>query len=74
MTTCGYARVSTDGQTLDVQQAALKAAGAERVFSEKQSEAKTDRAMLAMAAALSAGDMLLVTPAWIGSPEVPGTS
>jgi DNA invertase Pin-like site-specific DNA recombinase len=62
MTTCGYARVSTDGQTLDVQQAALKAAGAERVFSEKQSEAKTDRAMLAMAAALSAGDVLLVTP------------
>jgi len=46
MTTCGYARVSTDGQTLDVQQAALKAAGAERVFSEKQSEAKTDQVML----------------------------
>ena len=33
----GYARVSTDGQTLDAQQAALKEAGATRVFAEKQS-------------------------------------
>jgi DNA invertase Pin-like site-specific DNA recombinase len=58
----GYARVSTDGQTLDAQIAALKAAGAERVFSEKQSGAKTDRAALAKAlAALSAGDVLVVT-------------
>jgi DNA invertase Pin-like site-specific DNA recombinase len=62
MTVYGYARVSTDGQTLDAQQAALKAAGAEKIFSEKQSGAKTDRAMLAKAlAALSAGDVLLVT-------------
>ena len=28
----GYARVSTDGQTLDTQQAALREAGATRVF------------------------------------------
>jgi DNA invertase Pin-like site-specific DNA recombinase len=35
----GYARVSTDGQTLDAQQAALAAAGAERVFAEKVSGA-----------------------------------
>jgi DNA invertase Pin-like site-specific DNA recombinase len=62
MTIYGYARVSTDGQTLDAQVAALKAAGAERVFSEKQSGAKTDRAALAKAlAALSAGDVLVVT-------------
>jgi hypothetical protein len=30
----GYARVSTDGQTLDAQRAALAAAGAERVYAE----------------------------------------
>jgi DNA invertase Pin-like site-specific DNA recombinase len=39
----GYARVSTDGQTLDAQQAALKAAGAERVFAEKISGTVTGR-------------------------------
>lgn len=58
----GYARVSTDGQTLYAQLAALKAAGAERVFSEKQSGAKADRKALAKAIdALGAGDVLLVT-------------
>jgi DNA invertase Pin-like site-specific DNA recombinase len=58
----GYARVSTDGQTLDAQMASLKAAGAEKVFAEKQSGAKTDRAALSRAVAcLSEGDVLLVT-------------
>jgi DNA invertase Pin-like site-specific DNA recombinase len=58
----GYARVSTDGQTLDAQQAAPAAAGAERVFAEKVSGAVTDRKALAKAiAALGPGDVLLVT-------------
>ena len=58
----GYARVSTDGQTLDAQQAALREAGATRVFSEKISGAKTDRQQLANAiAALAEGDTLIVT-------------
>jgi len=58
----GYARVSTDGQGLDAQQAALKAAGAEKVFSEKESGAKTDRRQLQRALeALADGDVLLVT-------------
>src|SRR5215471_10986322 len=58
----GYARVSTDGQTLDAQHATLKAAGAEKVFAEKVSGAKTDRRQLQRAIeALGAGDVLLVT-------------
>jgi DNA invertase Pin-like site-specific DNA recombinase len=58
----GYARVSTDGQTLDAQQAALKAAGADRVYAEKISGARADRKQLAKAiASLGASDVLLVT-------------
>jgi DNA invertase Pin-like site-specific DNA recombinase len=57
----GYARVSTDGQTLDAQHSALANAGAERVFSEKVSGAKTDRQQLARAlATLALGDTLVV--------------
>lgn len=58
----GYARVSTDGQTLDAQRDALRAAGAEKVFHETASGAKTDRRELARALkALAPGDVLLVT-------------
>src|SRR6478735_5978689 len=58
----GYARVSTDGQSLEAQQASLKANGAERIFSEKISGAITDRKALAKAlAGLETGDVLLVT-------------
>jgi DNA invertase Pin-like site-specific DNA recombinase len=40
----GYARVSTDGKTLEAQHEAQRGAGATLVFSEKQSGIKTDRA------------------------------
>lgn len=43
----GYARVSTDGQSVAAQVAELTAAGAEKVFREVASGAKTDRAQLA---------------------------
>jgi DNA invertase Pin-like site-specific DNA recombinase len=58
----GYARVSTDGQSVAAQVAQLTAAGADKVFREVASGAKTDRAQLARALAqLDAGDVLLVT-------------
>jgi DNA invertase Pin-like site-specific DNA recombinase len=58
----GYARVSTDGQSVDAQVAALRAAGASKVFREVASGAKTDRMQLKRAlAALTPGDVLLVT-------------
>jgi len=58
----GYARVSTDGQSVAAQVAALTAAGAEKVFRETASGAKTDRAQLRRAVAqLERGDVLLVT-------------
>jgi DNA invertase Pin-like site-specific DNA recombinase len=58
----GYARVSTDGQTLDAQRAALAQAGAHQVFAEKISGAVSDRKALARAiAVLGPGDILLVT-------------
>ena len=58
----GYGRVSGDGQSLDAQHAALTAAGAEKVYSEKISGAVTDRKALARAIdALGQGDTLIVT-------------
>jgi DNA invertase Pin-like site-specific DNA recombinase len=58
----GYARVSTDGQTLEAQVASLRAAGATRTFRETASGTKTDRRELARALkALGSGDVLLVT-------------
>jgi len=61
MTIIGYARVSTDGQSLQSQTEALHQAGAARVYSEKQSGAYTDRPQLAKAiAALAEGDCLAV--------------
>jgi len=62
MTAFGYARVSTDGQTLEAQVTELRAGGAERIFREKISGAVTDRAQLRRALkTLEKGDVLLVT-------------
>jgi DNA invertase Pin-like site-specific DNA recombinase len=62
MTVYGYARVSTDGQTLAAQDAALHAAGSVKVYAEKVSGAVTDRKALAKAlAVLQDGDVLIVT-------------
>src|SRR6516165_67320 len=58
----GYARVSTGGQSVAAQIAALSAAGAGKVFREVASGAKTDRTQLRKAVAtLGAGDLLMVT-------------
>lgn len=58
----GYARVSTDGQSLDSQCETLRANGCETIYQEKESGAKSDRAEMARAiAALQSGDTLLVT-------------
>lgn len=57
----GYARVSTLGQSLDVQRAELKAAGVEKLFEEKASGAKADRVELGRVLEhLRAGDVLVV--------------
>jgi DNA invertase Pin-like site-specific DNA recombinase len=57
----GYARVSTDGQSVEAQVAALTAAGAGRVFREVASGTKTDRAQLRRVLdRLDAGDVLMV--------------
>jgi DNA invertase Pin-like site-specific DNA recombinase len=62
MTTYGYARVSTNGQDLTSQEHELLAAGCAKVFKEKVSGAKTDRAELAkVLRRLEPGDVLVVT-------------
>jgi DNA invertase Pin-like site-specific DNA recombinase len=58
----GYARVSTDGQSVDAQVKQLRAAGAEKIFRETASGAKSDRAQLRLVLAkLDKGDVLMVT-------------
>ena len=58
----GYARVSTDGQSVETQVRQLRAAGAGKVFREVASGAKTDRAQLRrLLDQLAAGDVVMVT-------------
>jgi DNA invertase Pin-like site-specific DNA recombinase len=62
MMTYGYARVSTDGQTVAAQVAQLRAAGCAKTYSETASGAKRDRAELAkVMKRLEPGDVLVVT-------------
>jgi DNA invertase Pin-like site-specific DNA recombinase len=62
MTIYGYARVSTDGQSLASQDAQLHAAGCARVYAEKISGARRDRAELdKLLRRLGQGDVLMVT-------------
>src|ERR1700710_1620133 len=58
----GYARVSTDGQSLSAQLAELKAPKCEKIFQEKMSGARADRKQLVkLMAMLAKGDVLVVT-------------
>jgi len=58
----GYARVSTDGQSIDAQARQLAKAGCRKVFRETASGAKTDRAQLRRTInQLEPGDVLMVT-------------
>jgi DNA invertase Pin-like site-specific DNA recombinase len=62
MAVYGYARVSTDGQSLLAQLAELRAAKCERIFHEKISGARSDRQQLTrLMAVLAKGDVLVVT-------------
>lgn len=58
----GYARVSTVGQTLEMQLAQLQTAGCTEIFREKMSGADSGRPQLRRAMrVIKAGDVLLVT-------------
>ena len=62
MAVFGYARVSSQDQDLSAQEAELRAAGAAKVYREKVSGAKTDRAeLMKVIRRLEPGDVLLVT-------------
>ena len=58
----GYARVSTDGQSIEAQVRQLAKAGCKKVFREVTSGVKTDRAQLRrLLAVIEAGDVVMIT-------------
>ncbi len=58
----GYARVSTDGQSVEAQVRQLTRAGCRKVIRQVASGANTDRAQLRrLLARLAGGDVLMVT-------------
>jgi DNA invertase Pin-like site-specific DNA recombinase len=62
MTIYGYARVSTEDQTLELQRTALEAKGCSKLFAEKISGARSDRPQLGkLLKALKPGDVVVVT-------------
>ncbi len=66
----GYARVSTDGQSLEARAHQLRAVGCEKVFRETASGTQTDRAQLRRVLnQLDAGDALAVSHSTISRLE-----
>ena len=62
MAIIGYARVSTNGQDLTLQEEQLKAAGCTRIYAEKKSGAKSDRPKLKrLLNEVDRGDVVIVT-------------
>jgi DNA invertase Pin-like site-specific DNA recombinase len=62
MAIIGYARVSTNGQDLTLQEEQLKAAGCTRIYAEKKSGAKSDRPKLKrLLNEVDQGDVVIVT-------------
>ena len=58
----GYARVSTYGQTLDLQLEQLRKAGCRQIYREKVTGARADRReLLKLLKAITSGDVVTVT-------------
>jgi len=62
MTVYGYARVSTNGQDLALQEEALRNAGCTKIFAEKMSGARSDRPkLMRLLNIVDQGDVIIVT-------------
>src|SRR6516165_10880720 len=62
MTVYGYARVSTNGQDLALQEEALRNAGCTKIFAEKKSGTRSDRPkLMRLLSIVDQGDTIIVT-------------